>query len=333
MPGMLPVGPATALSSLTVGGVPTMGMGSYLFAGNWFYVNETTGSDGNTGGAQDPFKTLTQALSKCTANQNDVVVFQGTIHLTATLAWSKDQVHLLGMDAPIQRGQRARISVSGTTPFSPMVNVSAQGCLFQNFGTFYGFNANSANNAICWTAGGQRNCYDNVEFMGFGDNTTTTGTANRTAARACVVGSAGGNGENTFVGCSFGVDTTTRNATNYTLEFLSGSGTPRNSFYGCVFEALLGGSGTASSHIYAAAASSIDRYQIFENCKFFSDVKSSGSAMAQAINIPASVGGFLLMNSCALVGITKWETTPTNEVYVNGGAATAATTGYSVNNT
>lgn len=314
-------------------GIPLIGSGPIPpFTGKYFWVNETTGSDGNTGGAQDPFATLTQALSKCTANQNDVVFFTGTIHLTSTLTWSKNQVHLIGLDAPLMRGKRARISVSGSTAFTPMVNVTASGCWFMNFGTFYGFNS-SSNNAICWAEAGARNCYDNVEFLGFGDNTASTGTANRTAARAIVVGSAGGNGENTFRGCLFGVDTTTRNATNYTLEFLSGSATPRNYFYDCVFEGLFGASGTSGAHIYAAASGSIDRYATFERCLFYSDVKSTGSTLTQCINIAASVGGFLLMKDCSMVGITDWETSATNQVFLDGAAPTSNTSGIAVNNT
>lgn len=329
-----PAGPPTNLDLLNVSGVPTMGMAGVpsIFTGNWYFVNETTGSDGNPGTANAPLKTLSQAHTLATANQNDVVAFQGTIHQTASLAWSKNQVHLIGMCAPLKRGKRARISVSGTTAFTPLLDVTASGCYFGNFGTFYGFDS-ATNNVMCLSAAGQRNCYANVEILGFGDGTATTGTANKTTSRAAVVGGAGGAGENTFLNCVFGVDTEARNATNYTLEFLSGSGTPRNYFIGCDFEALLGSSGGSACHIYVAASGSIDRYAKFERCTFNNAVNSTGTTMTACALIAASAGGYITMVDCEAVGITDWEATPSNLLYHNMVVPTASLAGIMINNT
>ena len=209
----MPNTPVTNFTNIAVNGVPTMGMGGSpgIYTGNWFFVNETTGSDGNTGGAADPFKTLTQALSQCVANENDVVCFQGTIHLTSTLVWNKAQVHLIGMDAPLAVGQRARISSSGSTAFTPLVSVTGSGCHFRNFGTFYAFNS-ASNNSNCWEDTGGRSCYEGVNFQGFGDGTASTGTANITTARAFKFNN--NNGESVWRNCYFGADTEVRNATN-----------------------------------------------------------------------------------------------------------------------
>ncbi len=308
-----PSGPPTALDSLLVGGVPTQGIGGLPFTtGNVFFVNETTGSDGFTGTAQSPFKTLSQALAMCVANNNDTVCFVGTIHLTASLAWNKNQVHLVGICNTIKRGKRARISVSGTTAFSKLVNVSASGCHFANFGTFYGFNS-ASNNDICWYDSGGRNCYDGVEFYGFGDGTASTGTANITAARAFTL--TGTTGECTFRSCVFGTDTTTRNATNYTLEIAGDS--PRNYFYDCDFEAFLGASGGSACHLLIGSAG-IDRYAKFINCRFTADVDSGGStAMAQALSVSSSAGGTVFLDQCTTNGCTAIQTTPTTNCVMN----------------
>lgn len=317
----------THLSGLEVAGVPIITSGGIpLYTGNYFFVNETTGSDGNTGAADFPLKTLTQALSMATANQNDVVVFQGTIHLTSTLAWNKNQVHLVGMCAPIKRGKRARISVSGTTAFAPMVSVTASGCNFRTFGTFYGFNS-ASNNNICWQDTGGRNSYDLVEFMGFGDGTVTTGTSNITGSRALKFNTS--TGESTFRNCVFGVDTIQRNATNYTVEIAGGA--PRLSFVDCDFEADLGSSGTASSHVLIGSAG-IDRYCNFVNCRFLDSTKSGGSTMAQAFNVSSTAGGFVFLDQCTIVGITKPETTASNSIFINN-SAVSATAGIAINNT
>lgn len=304
-----PAGPPTALSSLTVAGVPTMGI-SPLYTGNWWFVNETTGSDGNIGSAVSPFKTLAQAQAKATANQNDVVVFQGTIHVSSTLVWAKNQVHLLGMDAPLQTGKRARISVTGTTAFSPMVNVTSSGCQFANFGTFYGFNS-ASNNAICWQDLGGRNSYDLVEFLGFGDGTVTTGTSNIVAARAFTFNN--NDGETVWRRCQFGVDTVVRNATNYTVEILGNA--PRLQFEQCNFVSDLGSSGTASSHLKIGTAG-IDRWLNLIGCRFNSF--AGGSTMAQALNITSDAGGTVFLDQCTAYGaITALQTTPTANVVMN----------------
>lgn len=311
-----PSGPPTEFSSLTVGGVPILGSGLPLTTGNVFFVNETTGSDGNSGAGDSPFKTLTQALAKCQANQGDTVVFQGTIHLTATLVWNKDQVHLIGMDAPLQTGKRARLSVSGTTAFSPMVNVTGSGCQFANFGTFYGFNS-ASNNAICWQDLGGRNAYDLVEFLGFGDGTVTTGTANITAARAFVFNN--NTGETTWRRCQFGVDTVVRNAANFTMEVLGNA--PRLQMEGCNFVSDLGSSGTGSSHLKIGTAG-IDRWLNLVGCRFNSF--AGGSTMAEALNITSDAGGTVVLDQCTAYGaIIAWQTAPTANVVMNMVTATA----------
>lgn len=311
-----PSGPPTAFDALTVSGVPTMGMGGApLYTGNWFFVNETTGSDGQTGAANAPLKTLDRALALCTANQNDVVAFVGTQHRTSTLAWNKNQVHLIGMDAPLVRGKRARISVSGSTGFNKLVEVSGSGCQFSNFGTFYGWSNTSAA-LLCWSDIGGRSSYDNVEFLGFGDGTTTTGSSNLTGSRAFKFNTS--TGESTFRSCVFGVDTTVRNATNYTLEIAGDA--PRMSFLDCVFESYLGSSGGSSSHLLIGVAG-MDRYLDMVRCRFHNF--PGGTAMAQAFNVDVSSGGTVFLDQCTFgPGITAIQTTPTANVVMNMVAAT-----------
>src|ERR1035437_9502861 len=96
-------------------GTPLWGVGGNpAFTGNWFWVDETNGSDGNSGGPTDALKTLTQALSLCTSNNNDVIFLTGTVHVTATVAWNKSRTHLIGLGPSLATEARARISQSGT---------------------------------------------------------------------------------------------------------------------------------------------------------------------------------------------------------------------------
>ena len=299
------------------------------FTGNYFFVDETNGSDGNTGGPQDPLKTLSQAHSKCTAGNNDVVFFTGSIHITATLAWSKNNTHLIGLCDPVRRGKRARIAVTGTTAFAPLVDVTATGCWFKDFGTFYGFNS-ASNNTICWYEEGGRNYYDNVEFLGFGDGTASTGTSNITGARALKVG---GIGENTFSNCVLGVDTESRAAANYTLEFVTGGtpavGTPRNHFEHCFFE-MYAGAATAA-HILIGA-DGIDRYVKFEDCIFNNAVKSGATTINQVANLNAAIGGLIYVSKSIWLGATHWETSTTNQCYFDAAVYDTSDPGLAANN-
>ena len=317
-------------NGITSLGIPTFGTGFVPpFPSNYFFVQENSnlgaGVSGGEGTAQHPFNTLDDALAACTAGNNDVVFFAGTQHRTSALAWNKNNTHLVGLCAPLKRGKRARISVSGSTPFSYLVNNSANGCIFQNFGTFYGFPTTGATTPVCWNDTGGRNCYNLVEFLGFGDNTVTTGTANQTTARAFVLNTS--TGETTWRSCVFGGDTLQRNATNYTLEIAGGA--PRCTIEDCDFESVLGSSGTGSSHLLIGS-SGIYGYLDVITSRFLCDTQSSGSTMTQALHVSSSANGFVLLDRSTGFGFTHWETSASGCVVLDMPAPTAHDGGIAV---
>lgn len=290
-------------------GMPLYGIAGVLpFTGNYFWVDETNGSDGNTGGPQDPLKTLTQALSKCTSGNNDVVFLVGTVHVTATVAWSKNSTHLIGLTAA-SNNNRARISQTGSTVFSPLVNVTGQGCIFKNIGTFHGFA--DASTQICWAEAGGRNYYENVQFLGMGDATA----AAQAGSRSITIG---GSGENLFVGCTFGLDTVVRatNA-NATMEIISGS--PRNIVRNSVFQADC--SDASDTHV-TIAAGGMDRYLLLDGCMFQNFGTALNAAITNAGGSPA--GNVIVSPTCISVGATAIATT--GNIYVGQISASGATT-------
>ena len=306
-------------NGITSLGIPTFGTGFMPpFTGNYFFVQENAsigaGVPGGAGTAQKPFNTIQQALAECDSGNNDVIFLTGTVHVSAaqgSINWNLNNTHLVGICSPMKRGKRARISVTGSTGFNQLVNVTANGCMFGNFGTFYGF-PNTAGALVAWEDDGGRNTYDNVEFLGFGDATPATGTANLTGARAFKMNTS--TGESTFKNCVFGVDTTQRNATNYTVEIAGGA--PRLTFENCDFESDLGSSGGASSHLLIGSLG-IDRYLNMVGCRFLSSTLSGGTAMAQALNINASAGGVVLLDQCTTFGITAIETSSSGSMFMN----------------
>ena len=339
----------THLSGLEVAGVPTQGMGGApFFTGDWYFVDPAAGSDGNTGSADSPLKTLYMAHAKMTEGQNDVCVLvgdgstTGTARLSTalaqsvdpsvtagTLVWSKNACHLIGMTAPTGIAARARIAPpSGTytvTTFGSanFVTVSASGCYFANFSLFNGFSTGGAAQ-ICWTETGGRNFYSNVAFGGMGD----AGSAGDAGSRSVKISGAG---ESTFIGCTIGIDTVTRSAANASLEF--SGGTARNKFINCDFPFMT--SAATPLGIIVSAAAGADRWHKFDNCAFINNVQSASTTMNGLATLAASMGGLLLMKNSTLVGITEFGTDATSrgQIYVDGAAPTAATSGIALNPT
>jgi hypothetical protein len=294
------------------GALPVAVVNSAAVGNSWF-VNEGVAATGN-GSAARPYKTLAEAQVAAVANNNDVVYLMGTVHTTATINWAKNGVSLVGLAAPSDN-DRARISASGVTVFSPLVNVTGQGCTFVNLGTFHGFNNASAQ--VCWNDAGGRNFYSNVQFLGMGNATAAAQAGSRSLTVA-------GSGENLFVGCTIGLDTVLRatNA-NASLELLTG--TPRNTFRNCVFQALV--SDAADVHVKVGPGG-IDRYALFDNCTFMNGVDSTGTAMTAAFSVDAAAGGSVIVQGGISIGAGKISAA--GPVYVNGAVPTAGTSSIGV---
>lgn len=293
-------------NGITSLGIPTFGTGSLPpYTGNYFWVKETTtaGTSAGKGTVESPYNTLEQALAVCTSGNNDVVFMVGTIHPLDTIVWSKSNTHLVGVCAPLKRGKRARISVTGSTAYGPLVSVTGNGCHFTNFGTFFGWAVTGSTSPICWRDTGGRNVYNNVELLGFGDSTVTTGTANQTGARSYTLNTS--TGECTFRDCVFGVDTINRGAANYNVEIAGGA--PRVTFENCDFEAICAAGGAGGGWLLIGSAG-IDRYLNFKDCLFMNSVNSTGTALTQGFNINGSAGGMVNLIDSPWMGATHAET-------------------------
>lgn len=326
-------------------GVTVMPGSPLPFTGKNFFVDPVNGSDGNNGLSMErPFATLYKAHAMCTAGANDVVYLvgdgstTGTARLSPTLAalvdstattgkltWSKNATHLIGICAPSSYSQRARIAPTTTLTMATfgdadMMLVSASGCYFANFSLFNGF-ATGGNSQRAMVVTGGRNCFSNVHIAGMGD----AASAAHAGSRSLVVS---GTGENTFVGCTIGVDTVARSAANASLEFASG--TPRNVFKDCLFPFQT--SAASPLGILGTGAACMDRFQIFDRCQFINGVESTSTTMTVLASVTnASPGGGLFFKDCALLGITDFgDTLALTVSYVEGGTPTAATTGIAV---
>lgn len=337
---------------ITSFGVPVLGgIAGIPFTGNYWFVDPVNGLDGNAGNSpSSALQSLYRAVSLATSGNNDVIILMGNglasgtarlskaaaqaVDSSATsgvLNWNKNALHLVGVGSPTRIGQRARIAPpSGTytvTTFGSanFVVVTGNGCMFSNVSLFHGFSTGGAAQ-ICWTDNGSRNAYWNMDFGGMGD----AGSAGDAGSRSLKIGSAG-SGENSFYGCTIGLDTVARGAVaNASLE-LDG-GTPRNVFENCLFPFFT--SNAAPLGILGTGNACVDRFQEFRSCAFINSIKSTSVAMtALASFTTASPGGLLNFDAnCSITGITKWgDTNGLANSYVMAGSPTQATSGIAVN--
>lgn len=281
---------------------------------NVYFVDAANGDDDNKGTSRKtPLATIAAAYAKCTAGQNDVVaVIAGTSGntLSAALDWAKDYTHLVGLCAPTRAAQRARIfQLSTLTGASPLLTVSADGCIFRDLYVFQG--VNDATSLINISVTGGRNYFENVHFAGGGH-----------ASHAINNGASlklDGAEENTFVRCTIGVDTIGA-ATGFVGLLLDG-GAKRNQFEGCLFRMEHANNGAA--FVEVADATAITHDNIFDGCVFTNN--SSTVTTAAAFLVPAvTTGGRLLLKDCMFNRVAKLDANDRGVLFGNMGAVTGA---------
>lgn len=298
----------TLTNDLSVGGVLTNNGGTIVptTIGNVYYCNPANGDDGYTGKTPDQaFASLDVAYDATTNNNNDVVFLIGDssgMTLDATLTWSNNYTHLVGVCAPVGIGNRARVFLDADADdVTPMIDITGTGCVFKNLYFFDG--VDDAGCLVNVRVTGDRNYFENVHFAGIG-HATVAGEAN---ARSLVIEGAE---ECRFVHCIFGVDTIAREADNADVElkYSASAGSPtRLLFEDCVWLAYTVTAGDGSVFVYTDAQFDLDRIAIFNNCLFINqpaNVITSSVAKTQAIKAAADLNGVMLFKDCAVVGCT-----------------------------
>lgn len=284
---------------------------------NVYLVDAANGDDSNSGDNwQQPLATIAAAYAKCTANQHDVVlVLSGSSGntLSAALTWSKNYTHLVGLAAPTCAGQRARIfQLSTLTGASPLLTISASGCIFKNFYIFQGVDDNTSLINVSVTGG--RNYFENVHFAGGGHATMAINggaSLKLDGAEECL-----------FRHCTIGVDTIA-SATGHVGILFDGAAS-RNVFEDCHVSMYAGNTGAA--FVEVADATGIDRYTLFKDC-IFSNCNFANYAMASGFVIPAIAANRpsrFILKDCVGYGATKWDASDRGVLMGNMSAVTGA---------
>lgn len=292
--------------------------------GTKIFLAGGSGNDNNDGLTPDtPVKTLEVAYSKLRDGKNDCIVIMAdgttteTVRLNSSFTWSKNAAHMIGLCSPVLFSQRARIAPTGaTTAFKPFITISGNGCVFKNVQLWHGFNTGTTASINCIVSG-SRNYFKNVHFAGLADAASAGSTTSRSLKLMT-------GGENLFEDCVVGIDTIDRGVANASLEFASGA--VRNVFRRCIFPFRATAAGVLG--IITSAAAAMDRYNIFEDCEFL----NHNTTMTAIATLAASSGGFLLFKNPTLAKITGFgsDAGTRGQIYIDGGAPAAATTGLAV---
>lgn len=296
--------------------------------GNIFYLDPVNGLDTNNGqqaaagvGGAGPVATLAAGYALLRSGYNDVLVLIGNGQASGSarinsFTWAKNAAHLIGICAPSQVSQRARIAnptTSGLTMTANFFTVSGNGCLFQNLSWFHGAGSGQTGIAadICLTVSGQRNAFINCDIEGMGDSTSATDAGSRNILLS--------GGENYFSHCNVGLDTVTRTGANASVEVSSGAA--RNIFENCIFPIY--SSDGLQYYGLCNAAASMDRFLLFKGCLFLNALGSGSTILAAAFHMVASTGGLIILDiNCGWIATALGDTTTKAQVFTSGVTST-----------
>ena len=305
-------------------GQPVAGFPGSSPWGNAYFVSYRHGNDANDGKSVEAcVKTLSQAISLVTSNNNDIIFVDGdsTVVETAMITLSKNRVTIVGCNGlPRHMGNGAKIKVGVTTAATDIAT-------FKNTGvrnSFYGLrfmNENTvAEGLYCVAEGGEFSTYHFCDFYKSTD-------LDDAGASECAM-----NGDTAhFYNCTFGssVNETGNIRANVLLTggIITGKKCRDSYFENCLF--LSKADDTDKVMVYGANATDVERMLLMKNCTFMNNVLSAGTP-AHAVGFGAAqTQGTVLLQDCASVDCTVMAQAAVG-IYVAGSVPTFATTGVAV---
>jgi hypothetical protein len=316
------------LQNVTLQSLTAMVNAVFGTPGQVWWVNPYTGSDANDGKTPaTAFATLTQAHASATDSNNDVVYLiansntasQTTCYLNDNLVWSKNLLHLIGVNGSPLFSQRSRIAFSAAFAAAKnLFTLSGNGCLMQGLEFFEGVASTLPTG--CLNVTGARNHFLRCHIAGMGN-------AANDISGAYSLNFAGAE-ENFFEDCTIGQDTIQLGAgtSNQVLNFAANApANTRNWFRECRF-LLNTSSATACLFARGGGVGNLDRATVFEDCLFLNAIASGSTTLTHAMAI-ATGGGVVILTGpkTGLYGASGWNTN-SGVVYATGGPQPTNTT-------
>ena len=304
---------------VTFGDIPNKG------AGRVFFVNPTTGSDGNTGLRMDkPLDSISKAYSLVTSNYHDIIVLSATGAHAATdeLTVAKNRVHFWGMDAVARYyGQRSRWTMGVTSGTAiAIVQNTGVGNSFSNIK--FDSSDTLSTSVYSFAEGGEYTVIEHCEIYKSTDLDQTNSAellmnGDSALVRACTIGSL--------------VDQRTAAGTNVLLtrETIAGKVCRDVTFDDCLF--WLKSSSATASHFHSTLATDVERMLLIKNSAMVV-AKLSGATVGDAIIVDTAQteGQILLQNTYNYNSTAIGTTGSVGILYAGAPVATAATAGNAI---
>lgn len=275
------------------------------------------------------FTSLSDAYDATESNNNDVIVLDGnsTHTLTSMLTVAKNRVHFVGLDYLLgvkrRYGQSTKVSLGVTTAATDIGTVLNTG-VRNSFRGIKFINENTVAQGIySFVDGGE---YTFVEYCEIYKSTDL----DVTGAAELVANGDSSNYKDCYIGSTANAisGAVIRPCVTFSRE-LAGTGKVARdvTFENCIFARLCGN--VANRFVYGAEATAVERFALFENCKFINGALAA-AVPAQNIAFGATLtdGYVLVKDSSSLNAATAVSTT--TGVFVDGPVPAAATTGISV---
>jgi len=295
------------------------GMVGQPVVGKIFYVDATNGSDSDDGGTwSSAFKTLTKAEDMCTSYNYDVIVIapsgNSATAEVSSITWDKSYITVIGATPPNHYGMRARVGFSSTV-VSPCITLTGVGNRFINLQLV----TTEDINVLLYINGLTRSYFSNVHFLGIGNNTT----GDDTAARCVVLNESS---ENYFGDCTFGTSGSARSEANALLEQIGATRCARNKYERCLFTTY--NDASTPEFVRMNGGYSSEDYTWFKDCVFSNSIGSS-TTMDVGFNMVSGTGnGDVMIDGCAISGVTEWSSNHTDFRGFNMPDVTAANGGF-----
>jgi len=308
-------------------GTPPTISGLPAIFGRWYYVNPSLGKSGASGlEPYDPMDSIATAYAACSDGKGDGICLisygtgataDTTSYLSTTLTWSKSDITVFGLGAPVRYGKRTRVTNKSTaTTLTPLMTVSGTNNAFYNV-QFTNF-ASDASVVQCVVVTGNRNYFENCDFFmgGGGVNVATASSLYVNGAQECM-----------FKNCTIGGDTVDQGSGVVSGVISLAGGVERCWFENCdVLSYFTGGSNVAGAIIVGSAGAGITRNVVFSRCRFMNYVTGSpeGSAGCSELVVgTAPNNGIILLHDCAQIGFAATSAF-TQRVYVACGPTQVA---------
>lgn len=278
--------------------------GPLLSQGKSIFVNPYYG-DGNGKRPDKALTTLASALAKAEANKNDVIHLLSasntaaytTDYQSATLDWSYDLTHLIGVGAGNIFSPRSRVSLISTyVTASNLFTLSANGCKIANINFFAG--VADTHPTGCMNVTGNRNHLFRCHIAGIGNDLNDI-------AGAYSLRLAGA--ENLFEECVIGLDTIDRGSAANSEIYIAAGGL-RNVFKNCIIISRLQHSTNSPQvRIAGGAMGNPGPIAVFDNCLFINTSTNYGYPQTYVIvHTAAPTAGVTILKNCSGIGATNW---------------------------